>query len=446
MMVRIGMQAEQYMSQPKEDSQQEPAQVFPFPSSSGSNESLEGMPRNASTPWWVATSLLLIMAVVFVAACILHWESGWQGGVRAFAEAAMVGALADWFAVTALFRRPLGLPIPHTAIIPANKGRIGRSLGLFVQKNFLSEQILGGEMVNISAVLARWLGIVENRARIVRRVRELIPQVLQTLNEDEIRHFVDRQAEDFISRIDFAKATGRILRLLTTNGMHEVLLDEIVQESHVFFRTNKEWLRNQLREASPWFIPEFVDRRIFDSIVARTEDTFGKAISDRKHELRLRLHSALIVFIEKLEHSEDLQTKAAAFRETLLASDVFRVYIRSVRDAVVQEIQGDIKRGDSTLVAAMERALAHMVISMSSSPQLQHKLNQLIRGVLRAVLGNQSTHVADLISRTIDAWDTNTLVSKLEEQVGYDLQYIRINGTLVGGLVGLMLYALGRAL
>jgi uncharacterized membrane-anchored protein YjiN (DUF445 family) len=357
----------------------------------------------------------------------------------------MVGALADWFAVTALFRRPLGLPIPHTAIVPANKKRIGRSLGMFVQRNFLSEKALEGELVNISGGIARWLGDEENRTRIVRRVRELLPQILQTLNEDEMRYFVDRQVEDFVRRLDFAKTSGKVLRMLTTNGMHEVLIDEIVQQSRTFFRTNKEWFRNQLREASPWFIPEFVDRRIFESIMSRTEDTLSKAVSDRNHELRLRIHSALVVFIEKLENSEELQEKGQQFREMLLSSEVFRTYIRSVRDAIVEEIQRDIRRDDSTLVTSLDRALSSLVTSMSASPELQSKLNRLIRGILRAVVGSKSNHVATLIARTIDSWDTSTLVAKLEEQVGYDLQYIRINGTVVGGLVGVCLYLIATS-
>ncbi len=403
-------------------------------------------PRSAGAPWWVATGLLALMTVVFVGASALHWHTGWQGAVRAFAEAAMVGALADWFAVTALFRRPLGLPIPHTAIVPANKARIGRSLGLFVQRNFLSEHALEGELVNISGGIARWLAVEENRNRVTRRVRELVPQVLQTLDEREVRRFIDTQVEDFVSRIDFARAGGKVLRMLTANGMHETLIDELVQQSQLFFRANKDWFRSQLREASPWFIPEFVDRRIFESIVSRTEDTLSSAIKDRNHELRLRIHSALVVFIERLEHSSEAQEKGNQLRALLLGSEIFRTYVSTVRDSIVAEIQSDIRREDSTLVQSLDRALSTLVVSMSASPELQTKLNRLIRGVLRAVVGDKSNHVANLIARTIDSWDTTTLVSKLEEQVGYDLQYIRINGTVVGGLVGVLLYLVVQAL
>jgi len=440
----MGMEAEERRTVKREE-----AEVIPLPTTCQEPEAVsfeEAAPRSAKAPWWVATSLLLLMTAVFIASSILRWHEGWQGAIRAFAEAAMVGALADWFAVTALFRRPLGLPIPHTAIVPANKSRIGRSLGLFVERNFLSESILEGELLNISGALARWLGVEENRARVTRRVREMIPQILQTLDEEEMRIFIDRQVEDFVSRVDFARAGGKILRVVTANGMHEVLIDEVVQQSRAFFRTNKDWFRTQMREASPWFIPEFIDRRIFESIMAKTEDTLAQAVSDRNHELRLRIHSALVLFIEKLENSGELREKGVQFREMLLSSDVFRAYVRSVRDAIVDEIRSDIRREDSTLVTSLDRALSTLVVSMSASPELQSKLNRLIRGVLRAVVGNKSNHVATLIARTIDSWDTTTLVSKLEEQVGHDLQFIRINGTVVGGLVGLVLYFIAQRL
>ena len=150
--------------------------------------------------------------------------------------------------------------------------------------------------------------------------------------------------------------------------------------------------------------------------------------------------------MEKLEHSDELDEKGRQFREMLLSSEVFRSYVRSVRDAIVDEIQGDIRREDSTLVASLDRALSSLVESMSASPELQSKLNRLIRGVLRAVVGNKSNHVATLIARTIDSWDTATLVEKLEEQVGHDLQFIRINGTLVGSLAGIGIHALAKVL
>jgi uncharacterized membrane-anchored protein YjiN (DUF445 family) len=408
----------------------------------------EDNPRSAgfSKVWWVATILLISMGALFVTCQLLMGTYPELAPVRAFAEAALVGALADWFAVTALFRHPLGVPIPHTAIIPRNKSRIGRSLGLFVQRNFLTEKALEGESLNITGAIARWLETPANRKTITSRIATLLPKIISSLEEREVKAFVDNQVEEFIRRVDFAKTGAKLFRTLTANEMHEVMLDEMVGHAREFFRSNKEWFRRELRDASPWFVPDFVDKRIFNAIVDKTEDTFSKALADKNHELRRRLHGSVLIFIEKLETSEEFRVKGEKLKETLLASEVFRGYISSLRDSFLQSIKSDSQSDASLLVATIDRILANFVSTMKASPALQHRMDSFMRGVLRAAFGEQSSHVADLIARTIEGWDTKTLVSKLEEQVGNDLQYIRINGTIVGGLVGLLLYAVERLL
>lgn len=418
--------------------------LAPVPSPSRSEEP----PKTGgfSKVWWVATILLISMGALFVTCQLLMGTYPALAPVRAFAEAALVGALADWFAVTALFRHPLGVPIPHTAIIPRNKSRIGRSLGLFVQRNFLTEKALEGESLNITGAIARWLETSANRKTITNRIATLLPKIISSLEEREVKAFVDDQVEEFIRRVDFAKSGAKLFRTLTANEMHEVMLDEMVGHAREFFRSNKEWFRRELRDASPWFVPDFVDKRIFNAIVDKTEDTFSKALADKNHELRRRLHGSVLIFIEKLETSEEFRVKGEKLKETLLSSEVFRGYISSLRDSFLHSIKSDAQSDASLLVATIDRILANFVSTMKASPALQHRMDSFMRGVLRAAFGEQSSHVADLIARTIEGWDTKTLVSKLEEQVGNDLQYIRINGTIVGGLVGLLLYAVERLL
>jgi uncharacterized membrane-anchored protein YjiN (DUF445 family) len=366
--------------------------------------------------------------------------------LRAFSEAAMVGALADWFAVTALFRRPLGLPIPHTGIIPANKSRIGKSLGLFVQTNFLTEEVLDSQVVNISGSFARFLQNPANRGRIVERIRALVPQILDVAHDDEIKRFLNQQVEDLIRGADLARSGARLLRMITSNQMHEVLLDEVIHQLQAVFRSNQLWFRYQLREATPWFVPEFVDRKIFDAIAHKTEQTLSESLANKNHEFRQRLLHALYNLMIRLETSPELQKKAEDLKQVILGSDVFREYIASLRDAVLDGIDSDVKKRDSVLVSAIERVLGNLVETLSKSPSLQKRLNRFIRGMLSTLVGRDSTFVADLISKTIDGWDSKTLVAKLEEQVGSDLQYIRINGTLVGGLVGLALFGITELL
>jgi uncharacterized membrane-anchored protein YjiN (DUF445 family) len=228
--------------------------------------------------------------------------------------------------------------------------------------------------------------------------------------------------------------------------MHEVLLDEVIHQLQSVFRTNQLWFRYQLREATPWFVPEFVDRRIFDAITNKTEQTLAEALANKNHELRQRLLAALYSLIVRLETSEDLRQKGEEFKQVLLSSDVFREYLGALRDAVISGIDTDVKKRDSVILAAVQRILQNLVDTLSQSPSLQRKLNRFTRSLLSTLVGKESTFVADLIAKTIDGWDSKTLVAKLEEQVGADLQYIRINGTLVGGLVGLLLYGISRAL
>jgi uncharacterized membrane-anchored protein YjiN (DUF445 family) len=404
------------------------------------------VPTSASTVWWVATSLLVVMAILFGVSTYLGSQILWVRMLRAFSEAAMVGALADWFAVTALFRRPLGLPIPHTGIIPANKSRIGKSLGLFVQTNFLTEEVLDSQVVNISGSFARFLQNPANRGRIVERIRALVPQILDVAHDDEIKRFLNQQVEDLIRGADLARSGARLLRMITSNQMHEVLLDEVIHQLQAVFRSNQLWFRYQLREATPWFVPEFVDRKIFDAIAHKTEQTLSESLANKNHEFRQRLLHALYNLMIRLETSPELQKKAEDLKQVILGSDVFREYIASLRDAVLDGIDSDVKKRDSVLVSAIERVLGNLVETLSKSPSLQKRLNRFIRGMLSTLVGRDSTFVADLISKTIDGWDSKTLVAKLEEQVGSDLQYIRINGTLVGGLVGLALFGITELL
>jgi uncharacterized membrane-anchored protein YjiN (DUF445 family) len=399
-------------------------------------------PGKGTKVWWVATMLLVVMAGTFGVTTYLGTEQEWARILRAFAEAATVGALADWFAVTALFRRPLGLPIPHTGIIPNNKSRIGKSLGMFVQRNFLTEEVLEGQVVNISGSVARFLQSAANRERIVQRVRALVPQLLEIASDSEIKSFLSQQVEDIIRRTDLARGAAKFLRTLTSNQMHEVVLDEVIQQLQGLFRSNQIWFRYQLRQATPWFIPEFVDRKIFDAIAAKTEQTLSEALQNKNHELRQRLLNGLYSVIVRLETAEELRKKGEEFKIVLLGSEVFREYFAAVRDTFLSGIDADVKKRDSLLLASLQRVLQNLVDTLSSSPSLQRKLNRFIRTILSTLVGKESTFVADLISKTIDGWDTKTLVSKLEEQVGADLQYIRINGTLVGGLIGVALYML----
>jgi uncharacterized membrane-anchored protein YjiN (DUF445 family) len=394
--------------------------------------------------WWLATGLLVLMTLLFLASGILKSHSTWLEPVHAFAEAAMIGALADWFAVTALFRHPFGIPIPHTAIVPRNKARIGRSLGFFIQKNFLSEQVLESEAINMSGALARWLGQPGNKDAFLRRLRVVVRRSLEFIDTQDVKRFIDQQIEQVLREVDVAKSLGKLLRALTVDGAHDLLLDEVAVQSKAFFRNNQDWFKQQLREASPWFVPDFVDRRIAHAFIDKTEATLTAFVTDRNHELRVRARAALQAFIEALETSPEMHQKGCKVRDVLLSNELFRSYVASLRDAFVHELREDVGRDRSFIAEVADTVLTAFVRELESSPEVQRRVNRVIRVILRSIVGESENRIADLIARTIDGWDSSTLVARLEEHVGSDLQYIRINGTLVGGSIGLLLFFVGR--
>jgi len=394
--------------------------------------------------WWIATGLLMIMILIFVGASVAEHDYPWLVAVRAFSEAAMVGALADWFAVTALFHHPLGVPIPHTAIIPNNKARIGRNLGHFIETNFVSDEVLGAQSFNIAGAVTSWLEVERNRSSVANRIGALVPQFLETLDDREIRAFLNDQISNTVRQINLSHTLGRILVLFTANGLHEVLLDEVVKQSKHFFLVNQDWIREQVRDASPWFVPEFVDRKIFEAIVARTEQTLGDALTNRDHELRKRVHDAVRQFIEKLEHSEEFKQRGEEIKTLLLENEVFREYVGNLKNSILSALKEDAQKRDSRIRSLVMHALTVFTTTVSGSPEIQNRVNRFVRALLRTALGARQGRVAEMIASIIESWDSRTLVGKLEEQVGRDLQYIRINGTLVGGLVGLGIYAVER--
>ena len=417
-----------------------------FQASGDSYEDIEHSIKRARRMWWIATLLFVAMAGVFFVTTYLESSSAVVPYVRAFAEAAMIGALADWFAVVALFRRPLGLPIPHTGIIPRNKSRIGRSIGAFVQQNFLTPEVLEDEVVNISGAVARFLQSEQNRNEVISRIRVLMPRVVEVVNDDDVKAFFSKEIETTIENANVASVIAKILRGLTANQMHESILDETLIQLQAGFRGNQLWFRQQLREASPWFIPEFVDRKIYDAIVSKAEKTLSDALANKDHEFRKRMVQSLFSLIVRLETSDDLQRKVNDAKHLLLKSEVFREYVASLRNNLLEVVQSDVAGRESVIVQAFTRIVQDVMYTLSDSPELQQKCNRIVRGLLSSLVGNESRFVADLIARTVEGWDVRTLSDKLEEHVGADLQFIRINGTVVGGLAGLALYTLSSYL
>ena len=393
-----------------------------------------------------ATGLLVAASVVFVVALSLESRFPWLGYVRATAEAAMVGGLADWFAITALFRHPLGIPIPHTAIIPSRKDRIGRSLGGFVQNNFLSREVIAARLhgLKIAERMARWISDPSNSSRIAHHVATGLAGTAQVLRDEDVQAMIDRAVVTRVRKTQVAPLLGNVLSLLTAGNRHQELLDEALRLISEGVSRNEELIRQRIREESPWWLPEAVDDRIHDKVVIAIENTLRQVAADPAHPLRERFDGALASFIERLKTSPEMNARAEEIKEEVLANPAVRQFSTTIWEDAKQSLARYAERKETDPPGAVEQGLMKMGNAVLGDPELMAKVDAWILDAVLYAVEQFRGEVAQLISYTVGQWDAEETSKKIELQIGKDLQFVRINGTLVGGLVGLILYTLSR--
>lgn len=399
--------------------------------------------------WRIATGLLGLMLVVFVTAN--HLETAYPGlvWVRAFAEAAMVGALADWFAVTALFRHPLGLPIPHTAIVPRNKDRIGRNLAEFVERNFLAPGVVREKIADVDFVgaAARWIGEGERPRKLAERIGDRLPGLLAELEAGEVRHYIQGSVNEWLRGADLARLAGDLLAAATATGRHHPLVDKLIGELAALLAEYEPSIRAQVREKTAWYWRSVaLDVAVSDRIIAAAEAVIAEMARDPEHPWRQKLDSALVALAEDLKTSEEYRQRVEVVKAEFVAHPALQNYIGGVWDAVVAALRADLGREDSLLVAQLERGIAGFAETMQSDAAARAPLNRWLRGAVVRVAEAQRAEIGRLISDTVARWDPGTFTERIESYVGDDLQYVRINGTLIGGLVGIAIHAFSRAI
>jgi uncharacterized membrane-anchored protein YjiN (DUF445 family) len=393
-----------------------------------------------------ATGLLVGASVLFVITLVLERQFPWLGFVRATAEAAMVGGLADWFAITALFRHPMGIPIPHTAIIPSRKDRIGRSLGGFVQNNFLSREVIAARLhgLRIAERMAKWVSDPANSGRIAHHVATGLAGTAQVLRDEDVQAMIDRALIARVRKTQVAPVLGNVLSLLTADNRHQELLDEALRLVADGVARNEELIRQRIREESPWWLPEVVDDRIHDKVVVAIENTLKQVAADPAHPLRDRFDRALSGFIEKLRTSPELSARAEEIKEDMLTNPAVRQFSATIWGDAKQALARYAERKETDPPGAVEQGLMKLGHAVLNDAELMAKIDHwILEGVLYAVEQFRG-EAAHLISYTVGQWDAEETSKKIELQIGKDLQYVRINGTLVGGLVGLLLYTISK--
>lgn len=397
----------------------------------------------------LAGFLLLAMFCLFLAAIFGMKRFDWPvlPYLRAFAEAAMVGAIADWFAVVALFRHPFGIPIPHTAIIPRNKDRIGESLGAFICNNFLAPEVVAHRLDTLDGAgkLAGWLAEPATAAMLARRGAALAPALLAGLDDAHVRNFARTMLGRGIRALEAAPLAARVLSALVARGHHQALFDQVVAGAEDFLLRNEDLIRSRVSDRSWKWLPRWVDGKLADKVMVGLLETLHE-LRDPRHPWRGEFQRAVEVFVARLVQDPVMKARAEAIKAEVMANPVVEDYLDTLWNAAKDRLQAGLAEDEAVLRAGLERALTAMGRRLEKDEHLRAVMNRWLRRAVERAIVPYRNEIGAFIAGVVRRWDSRTLVDKLELQVGKDLQYIRINGTLVGGLVGLAIYSLAQLL
>jgi uncharacterized membrane-anchored protein YjiN (DUF445 family) len=396
---------------------------------------LDGMKRRA-------TWLLVAATVLFIVARALQARFTWLHIVVATAEAAMVGGLADWFAVTALFRHPLGIPIPHTAIVPAKKDRVGRTLGSFVQRNFLSRDVIEHRLRSMQAGrrLAEWLASPENARTISRNAAVALSSATQMLRDEDVQEVIDRSLARRVRTMRLAPLLGRVLGFITEDNRHQEVLDEVIRLASRTVNENADIIRDRIERETPWWIPTAVDDKIFKRVLNAIQKLLTELSADPQHPLRIRFDASVVHLIERLNTSPEFAAKVDAWKEDFLDNEAARRFSASLWQDAKDALARFADSPDSAAPNAIETALTTFGQKALDDPELLSKLDEFMVDIAVFLVARYQDEVAELIASTVAAWDPDLTSRRVELAIGRDLQFIRINGTIVGGLAGLVIY------
>ena len=393
-----------------------------------------------------ATGLLALAVAIFVAARYFEPQYPWLGYVRATAEASVVGGLADWFAVTALFRHPLGLPIPHTAIIGRQKDRIGRIIGNFVQYHFLARDAVSAKLrgMGIAHRAAEWIAQPENAQRIAVQLASGVAKTLEALPDDKIRELIQQGAKDRIHATRVAPVLGKTLALVVAGDRHQELLNEAIRLAGHAVEANRELIRKRIKESSPWWVPGVVDEKIYHRILSAIEQLLQDVSNDPAHPLRISFDTKLRELVDRLQHSPETGARAEALKDEWLGDPAIEELSDWVWETTRRAVQGYATRTEGEEPGPLARGVSAFGRTLLGNQDLLGEIETFGINVLGDTIEKHRHEVADLIAQTVARWDPEETSRRLELAVGRDLQYVRINGTLVGGLVGLAIYAIPR--
>jgi uncharacterized membrane-anchored protein YjiN (DUF445 family) len=391
----------------------------------------------------IALALLLTMVAVLAATSFTIAAHPWTAWLKAFAEAAVVGAVADWFAVVALFRRPLGLPIAHTAIIPNNKDRIGESLGRFVEENFLTPENVMQRLAraNLAAAAGTWLAQPANSDRAAVGICALIPRVLTMFEDEAVTRFLSRTLLGELEKVNLSAIAGEVLDLVTSGEQYQALFDDAVIGVERLIVANQALILEKFGETSK-YTPEFFDRYVVDRFVKGIVRLLQEVIADPQHPLRTQFADSTRRLIESLKTSPEMHARGASMKGQIIEHLRTKPYYAALWNDIKTRILADVASDRSRLRKTISSLLNALGAGLVKDEAMQRKLNDWLQSALEALMIAYRHHISLLITDVVKSWDARDVAEKIELEIGKDLQYIRLNGTLVGGCVGVVLHLL----
>ncbi|MDE3203962.1 MAG: DUF445 domain-containing protein [Acidobacteriota bacterium] len=390
-----------------------------------------------------ATGLLVAVAVVFALSTALAHDARWLLWVQATAVASLVGGLADWFAVTALFRRPLGLPIPHTAIVVERKDRFAETLGSFVQESFLTPDAIGARLRASRALprAAAWLADEGHAEMLSGRATEGLIALMDLIRDSDVHDLLDGVVRRRIEETPLAPLGGRVLERVTRDGRHEPLLDAALDAASRYISAHGEEMHGRLGARSPWWLPGSVSNRVVHRLIDRSRSVLAEMAADRGHPLRVHLSDSLVTLAANLQSDPRLHDRGEQLKAELLSQPTIRELTATLWSEVKGELRAQSTQPGSELRQRLAAVISQAGRRVATDPTLAAAVESAADAALKAGLTSFDEELVGLVTGTIARWNARDTADRLELLLGPDLQYIRINGTVVGALAGLVLHA-----
>ena len=402
-----------------------------------------------------ATGLLLFMALAFLGLrqLAVH-QPEWAlplGYAIAFTEAAMVGGLADWFAVTALFRRPLGLPIPHTAIIPVNKDRIADSMAAFLRDNFLTPQVVARRLYHFNLAAAAGAFLADPRREEQSRIRagasDLVADVLESLDPDQMGGMVKAGLRRQLEKMDFAPLLGQMLENAIADRRHLPVLESLLRKVGGVIEANETMIRDMIHARANTIMRwTGLDERLANGVLDGAYRLLAEMIVQADHPVRAKIDEALVTLAADLKHDRDMQARVERIKGELLANPAVGAWLDAMWERGRAALLRAVRNPDQAMAGSWGESLAQLGQALGEDARLQRMVNRFARRTLVGVSTRYGGEIVRLVSETVKRWDARTVTDRIEGAVGRDLQFIRINGTLVGGLFGIGIHAVDRLL